>query len=342
MNKSPSLLQNKNFLSTGNLFFDKIVGGLSLGSITLLVEDSPTKLNEVFLKYLISEGLINKEKVFFLFSQNRSCDILSSLPYKSTAVEAILNAKKGADNKGGEIKIAWRYENIKYSNILEELAKSTSYILDLSRQIQEEFSQNLHKLKIEATEDLSMYFQSIIDMLVKRYSNACGGMEEESDRTIVRFVLPNFLENFDLDDSHSIQILKLYFTAIKNVIRSINGILVITISSQLSAKHLNVIKYLSDYVFTVKGFLMDPNRLDDYDGLFTINKVPRLLSLKSIIDLETDTYGLIQEKKKLIIEKIDIGPEIDRNTKVKEKDVKNEITASQAMCGAKHSKDYEF
>ena len=38
-------------------------------------------------------------------------------------------------------------------------------------------------------------------------------------------------------------------------------------------------------------------------------------------DLETDTYGLIVEKRKIIIEKIDIGLEIVRNTKVKEKDL---------------------
>ena len=56
-------------------------------------------------------------------------------------------------------------------------------------------------------------------------------------------------------------------------------------------------------------------------------------------DLETDTYGLIVEKRKIIIEKIDIGLEIDRNTKVKEKD----LPTSQAICGQeKYSKNYEF
>jgi hypothetical protein len=350
MNKNQSILHNKNYISTGNLFFDKIISGLSVGTIALFIEDSPTRLNEVFVKYLISEGLINKEKIFFMYSNPKSLEVLNTLPYKSTAVESILNAKKGSDNKSGEIKIAWRYENIKYSNVLEELAKNASYILDLSRQLQEEYNNekvnNLVKIEISPSNDVKKVLSQINDNIVKRYSNIYGNIEEDAQKTIVKFIIPNLLEFCDLTSFNKDQTennIKIQLQILKNLARSINGIVIITISNEelLNTQYLNLFKYFSDYVFTLKSFLLEPQKLEDYDGLLTINKMPRILSLKSV-EIETDTYGLISEKKKLVIEKIDIGPEIDRNTKVKEKDTKSQVTASQAMCSSKHSKDYEF
>lgn len=350
MNKHHSILFNKNYISTGNLFLDKIVSGLSIGTIVLFIEDSPTKLNEVFLKYLISEGLVNKDYIFFMYSNSRSLDILNTLPYKSTAVESILNSKKGSDNKSGEIKIAWRYENIKYSNILEDLAKTSNYILDLSRHLQEEYysekSSNLVKIEIFPSNDPKKILSQINNNIVKRYSNIYGNVEEDAQKKIVKFIIPNILEYCSISSVNNKDQMenniKIQLQVLKNLARSINGNVFISISNEelINSQYLNLFKYFSDYVFTIKSFLLIPQKLEDYDGLLTINKIPRLLSLKSI-EIETDTYGLILEKKKLIIEKIDIGPEIDRNTKLKEKDV-NDITASQAMCSSKHSKDYEF
>ena len=346
MNKTQSILYNKNYISTGNLFFDKVLSGLSIGTIVLLIEDSPTKLYEYVIKYMISEGLVNNQKVFYLHSNPKSLDLLSSLPYKSSAVDSILNSKKGSDNKSGEMKIAWRYENIKYANVLEELAKNSSYIFDLSRQLQDEYinDHSLIKVQIDSSDNLDIVFKQINENIIKRYSDLYGKIEEEENKIIVKFIVPNLLDNF-LGTYSSINEnqLKTQLQVMKNLARSMNGIIVLTISSESLAisQYFSLFKYFSDYVFSIKSFLLDTQKLEDYDGLITINKMPRLLSLKAV-ELETDTYGLILEKKKLIIEKIDIGPEIDRNTKVKEKDKSNEITASQAMCSSKHSKDYEF
>ena len=346
MNKTQSILYNKNYISTGNLFFDKVLSGLSIGTIVLLIEDSPTKLYEYVIKYMISEGLVNNQKVFYLHSNPKSLDLLSSLPYKSSAVDSILNSKKGSDNKSGEMKIAWRYENIKYANVLEELAKNSSYIFDLSRQLQDEYinDHSLIKVQIDSSDNLDIVFKQINENIIKRYSDLYGKIEEEENKIIVKFIVPNLLDNFSgTYSSINENQLKTQLQVMKNLARSMNGIIVLTISSESLAipQYFSLFKYFSDYVFSIKSFLLDTQKLEDYDGLITINKMPRLLSLKAI-ELETDTYGLILEKKKLIIEKIDIGPEIDRNTKVKEKDKSNEITASQAMCSSKHSKDYEF
>ena len=131
-------LVNKNYQSTGNLFLDQLIGGFSIGTIVLMIEDSPTKIYESFLKYFMAEGIVKNQKVFLYTTNPTTKQNLSNLPYKSTQVDNILNTKK-PDTKQGEIKIAWRYENIKYSNVIEDILKSTDYIFDLSRTLQDEY-----------------------------------------------------------------------------------------------------------------------------------------------------------------------------------------------------------
>ncbi len=360
--KKTSKVKNKNYISSGNLFLDKITGGLSLGTIVLLVEDSPSYIYEGFLKYFIAEGLVNSHKTFFYYNNsNHYNSIINNLPYKSTQVESILNAKRVNDTKSSEMKIAWRYENIKYSNILDDIINSTDYIFDLSRQMQETYlidknKDILNKKLIETysgnktlqqKEDISIEYLYLINSnIIKDYQEYTSDLKEDEIK-IVRFTIGNLF--YDdvyannntpnaLSDTY-IAKLKTQFSSMKNIIRSINGVAYITVNKEfLNTEIFKLLFYYSDYVFTLKSFILDPLKLEDYDGLLYINKLPKVCTMKSA-ELETDTFGIIIEKRKIVIEKIDIGVEIDRNTKVKEKD----LPASQAICGQeKYSKNYEF
>ena len=354
--KTKTNFKNKNFLSTGNLFLDKIINGISLGTIVLLVQDNPTEIYKTFVKYFLSEGVVNEQKIFFYHNDERNHNsIVKNLPYKSTQVDSILNAKRVTESKTGsstEMKIAWRYENIKYSNILEELASNSSYIFDLSRQLQETYLIDKNKDIILSREINSDSPAEILEEfnknLIKDYQNYASGFSDDDTGKFVRIVFPDLFGNSSCvnEDKYS-QIefeklkgkIKLQLNVLKNLARSINGVTYLTVNKDFIPKEIfNLLFYFSDYVFTLQSFILDPQKLEDYDGLFTVNKLPRLLSFKTA-DLETDVFGVKVEKRKVIIEKIDIGVEVDRNTKVKEKD----ISASQAICGhEKYSKDYEF
>lgn len=342
-------LKNKNYLSSGNLFLDKIVGGLSLGTVVLLIEDNPSQIYESFIKYFIAEGLVNEQKVFFYHSDPMAIpNIINNLPYKSTQVESILNAKKVNDPKSSEMKIAWRYENIKYSNILEDIMKSTDYIFDLSRHLQDmyitEKNKNLLVSKTLKGESSLEILDEVNRHITKDYQEFSANLAEDEIK-FTRFVVPNLFANdsqinMSASDLERIKKeLKLKLITLRNLVRSINGIVYITVNKAFLNKDIyNLVDYFSDYVFTLQSFMLDPQKLEDYDALFIVNKLPRICTLKNV-EMETDTYGVMVEKRKVIIEKIDIGVEIDRNTKVKEKD----ITPSQAICGQeKYSKDFEF
>jgi hypothetical protein len=367
-------LNNKNQLSTGNLFLDKLISGVSLGTIILLIEDDPSSIYESLLKYFIAEGIIKKQKIFYYYNnENSNQNIIEALPYKSTQVESIINAKRVNETKSNEMRIAWRYENIKYSTMLEDIVKSSEYVFDLSRQLQETYlidknkslikknfigekvimnddNNNVNDNEKNQNKNENDYQQNPIDYLreltqgiIKDYQSFTEDIEEDEIR-ICRFVAPNlFLNdsnaNKDFHTEEFITKFKVQLNCLKNVIRSTNGILFVTLNKDFVSNEIyKLLFYFSDYVFTLKSFTMDPQKMEDYDGLFYINKLPRVCNMKTI-ELETDTYGVIVEKRKLVIEKIDIGLEIDRNTKVKEKD----LPASQAMCGQeKYKKDFEF
>ena len=131
---------NKQILSSGNPFLDKIFnGGFQVGSIILLLEDSPSKLYHHFLRYNLAEGIISGDRILFYYGNKLTFEeVYNNLPYKSTQVENILNSQpmKIAETKetDNNLKIAWRYENINYTNLIGELSKNLKYIFDLNRQ----------------------------------------------------------------------------------------------------------------------------------------------------------------------------------------------------------------
>ncbi len=322
-------------LSSGNLFLDKIIGEFQLGSLVILVEDSPTEIYKTFLKYFIAEGVVNEQKIFFYYNNEKlRSQICLELPYKSSQVEAILNAKKvQADS---EMKIAWRYENIQYSNILEDLVKNNKYIFDLSRNLQESFFLEKNK---DILQEKSVVQENILDTLDEFISNLTRDYQkyaEGEDPKYARIVFPSIFN--DLSSNVCLPELKKRLLALKNVTRSLNAVVYLTINKMtLSNEVFNLFAFFSDYLLSLKSFLTETSKLQEYDALFNVEKLPQICVLKSVF-METDTYGVLVEKRKVIIEKIDIGVEIDRNTKVKETDL-----ASVAMCGKeKYSKNYEF
>ena len=288
-------------LSSGNPFLDKVLNdGFQLGSIILLIEDSPTKIYHSFIKYNIAEGIVNDNKIFFYYNNKQILnDIINYLPYQSSQVENILNSKSKIDSNSNEngMKIAWRYDNINYTNLIGDISKKIKYIFDLSRNLQENF--------------------------ISDYQNYGEKFTEEDKGKHCRIILPNFFEYIQ-DSEIKLKEIEIFLNILKNISRCINGHILITINKEiLNPKIVKNLEYISDYVLSIKSLLMVENKdkVGNYDGILYIEKRPMINSLKPI-DIETDMYGILKDKRKIIIEKVDIGVEIDRNTKVKESDLK--------------------
>ena len=323
---------NKQILSSGNPFLDKIFnGGFQLGSIILLLEDSPTKLYYQFLKYGIAEGIISGDRIMFYYGNKSTFEeVYNNLPYKSSQVENILNSQpmKIAEAKEDDknLKIAWRYENINYTNLIGELSKSLKYIFDLNRPLQDNLKLSIKK-ELIVTKHIDFFKKNeilpFINEIVDDFENLSQEEKNNTEEIIYnRIYITNFLEFADMKKINYTEIYK-SLTALKNLARSLNGFVFITVNKELlDNKIFNLLQYISDYVLKIKPLLMVPDKekVSNYDAIFHIDKFNWINNIKPL-DIETNIYGIIKDKRKVIIEKIDIGVEIDRNTKVKQSDL---------------------
>lgn len=311
-------------LSSGNPFLDHLLnGGYPISTIILIIEDSPTKLYHSLLKYAIAQGIVDNEKIFFYYSnQNIHDSVIRNLPYQSTQVEAILNSKTketSSISNNNEMKIAWRYENINYTNLIESVSKNLKYIFDLSRQLQDNFTS-----KNPIISSMQPNLKNIISKFVNEYQDYASSFTDEDKDKYSRLILPNLFEYLN-EDSININQINAELINLKSIARCLNGVTILTINKEFVDKRIiNLVENISDYVFAVKGLTMvtEKEKVGDYEGIFYIEKRPTLCSLKPL-EIETDMYGILRDKRKIIIEKIDIGVEVDRNTKVKESDIEN-------------------
>ena len=301
-------------LSSGNPFLDNILqGGFQIGSTILFTEDFPSKLSDIFFKYSISESLINNHFILY-YSQSKNS---LKLFYKSTQIENILNSK---NIQKEEMKIAWRYENINYYNLIKEFNKNLKYIFDISREIQENLY-NKNQIKIEKINYENL--NNFMNIIIKDINN----IEENNNKknNIIKIFIDDFLEfvnDFNYNE------IKTFLINLKCIGKCLNGNIFININSNFNKKILNLIKEFTDYNFYIKPlfFLSEKEKISDYDAIFSIKKLPRINNLNNNnINIECDNFGIIKDKRKIIIEKIDIGVEIDRNTKIKEFEIKNKL-----------------
>jgi archaellum biogenesis ATPase FlaH len=323
---------NKQILSSGNPFLDKIFnGGFQLGSIILLLEDSPIKLYYQFLKYGIAEGIISGDRIMFYYGNKSTFEeVYNNLPYKSSQVENILNSQPVKVTDANEDNInshkAWRYENINYTNLIGELSKSLKYIFDLNRPLQDNLKLSIKK-ELIVTKHIDFFKKNeilpFINEIVDDFENLSQEEKNNTEEIIYnRIYITNFLEFADMKKINYTEIYKA-LTALKNLARSLNGFVFITVNKELlDNKIFNLLQYISDYDLKIKPLLMVPDKekVSNYDAIFHIDKFNWINNIKPL-DIETNIYGIIKDKRKVIIEKIDIGVEIDRNTKVKQSDL---------------------
>lgn len=319
-------------LSSGNPFIDCILnGGYALSSVVLVIEDSPTKLYQQFVKYAIAEGLTNNNSIFFYpSSQLISEEIITNLPYQSTQVSAILNSKTTETTPHQEMKIAWRYENISYTNLISQISKQLKYIFDLSRPLQDNlFSKSqLHSTIVNNIQHPYKQLNDILLQFINQYQTIAVNYTENDTDKYTRLIIPNIFNNvYDNTEMNTnplhANVISTSIHNIKNISRCINGFTMLTVNENtLPQWILNQLIHISDYVLRIKSLLMvsDKEKVGEYDAVLRIEKVPRISSLKQL-DIETDVYGVLRDKRKVVVEKVDIGVEVDRNTKVKESDI---------------------
>ena len=84
-------LSGQTLVSTGLADFDKLLGGgLPLGTVTLLLEDSYTQHHLTLLKYFLAEGAANSQALQWIVGQGRHSSAAKMLPQQVNYVPKVI------------------------------------------------------------------------------------------------------------------------------------------------------------------------------------------------------------------------------------------------------------
>jgi len=67
------------------LFVDLLLGGLTVGTVTILEEDHHSDFARILLNYFLSEGFACKQNIFVASADDEATSYVKRLPYISTA-----------------------------------------------------------------------------------------------------------------------------------------------------------------------------------------------------------------------------------------------------------------
>ena len=178
-------------VSTGNQSLDSVLGGgLTVGSVSLMIEDSLSQFYGHFLKTYLAEGIVHVQKCLIVdpeMLRNREY-WLKFLPSVSSALQTPAEEQKALD-----LKVAWRY-NERIDSREEQVKAQFKY--DNSKPMGNHVSNNqTHSLDKDQLL-LHMHYDIDTQTLDQLWELICEAIQNnlanEEDNTIFRILLPNF------------------------------------------------------------------------------------------------------------------------------------------------------
>ncbi|XP_064400311.1 elongator complex protein 4-like [Halichondria panicea] len=330
----PSLHNTQLLVSTGVPSLDVLLGGgLAVGTVLLVEEDVCGSYSRLLLKYFLAEGVMCGHSLLLASASENPEDIVKDLP-GSVEVEQQQQhlAAIQEDSMGEEqMKIAWRYQN--QPKVQSSFSTQFGHFFDLTT--------HMDPARLEA---VTRIFFSAVNMAVVSSSAQLYNALRESILTTVNS------EKFSVDEPSSNQsgILRVgvqsmgsplwldegddpslpqFLHALRGLLRKAHAVAVLTVPTHLmqDSAHVSRLERLSDAVIHLESFAGSEKEQNplyrDYHGLFHLRKIPRLNSLVGHFP-ETMDLAFKLKKKKFLIEKLHLPPELSETASRSQEDTK--------------------
>jgi len=326
---SPSLHSNQLLTSTGTPHLDTLLGGgLPLGSLLLLQEDSGGSYGKLLVRYFLSEGLVHNQAL--LAVQGGGREILSALP----SIE-----EKGEENRKGKeddekMKIAWRYQG-QTNTKGESVTASRGHVFNLLKTVPKEVVENADTSSINL-EDLESSgkgwkgskYCALLNSIQARLSQ--GFMLEGKEVPPSKVLRIGISSLGDLGwgrrEDASVH-LSTFLLGLRALLRSSLCVAMISLPSHLHTSSLisERVALCSDFVVELESFDETEAKVNtaykDYHGLVRVLKLPSLGALCPPPHLSTSSGELVFKSRRtqFVIEKFclppDLGEKVSRDTK---------------------------
>ena len=304
LNSNGTLLLTSSGISSLDTF---IGGGLPIGSLLLIYEDTNSNLSDSILRCYLSEGIYSKQDICTAAIRT---NLTENLPIK----EENAPVEDRADDENEKMKIAWRYENL--STIDSSSISTSHYDLQSTKTIPAELmdQSKIHKLtwndytQSQSTLSYRNYLlKSLQTLLTTNYSS------QQTDKRILRIGIQSLSSSLfdDKTEEHSNELFSfLYYLRI--LLRTSLATCVITLNEKSK-----ILETLADIVIQFK---LANIIFNDYVAFCQLIKLPKLNTIQPFIP---DTWDigikLIKHRKNIIFERYSIPPDLSEDASREEK-----------------------
>ncbi|XP_078346504.1 elongator complex protein 4-like isoform X2 [Oculina patagonica] len=337
----PSLHNNQLLISSGVPSMDSVIGGgIAVGTVLMVEEDSYGSYARQLSKYFLAEGVVSGHAIFLASAEPEPSNMLKDLPQqtddKTENKTSVSNTQEPEEKSSQDqsMKIAWRYQNQPKFESSPSQTKFGHYF-DLTRVMDEQklssvpvqtFSVTSEMSKcLECAEERKSSQHNVYSALISRINTAIkdGGFTTSEkgleNRTILRIVLhglgsPLWGEEQHIANEMSPALTRFLFQ-LRATLRSALAVCLVTVPTHLfqDPALTRRVERLCDTVVKLESFVGSENETNpvykDYHGLFHIVRLPRLNSLVCHVPDSFDLAFKLR-RKKMTIEKLHLPPDL--------------------------------
>ncbi|KAJ8667837.1 hypothetical protein QAD02_009500 [Eretmocerus hayati] len=332
-------------ISSGIPSLDHFIGeGLPIGSILLIEEDAFGIYSKVVLKYFVAEGVVSEHGLHIASQDSKPSQIVSELP----AVEEETSKVSSKDNKEDEMRIAWRYQNMKLVDS-SPTHNTFGHYYDLTKKMPKELLEkadiSLWNGDSEVCDNSTFHNRSYMDLLLSIDKAIVNGKylvsQEVGKRNILRIAVQSLGSRMWMSDSESDtqQDLIKFLFMLRALLREAFAVAIITVPTlnfdDSSSGIVQRVEHLSDVVVGLESFSGSPRETNpvfkDYHGLLHIKKLPAFNTLSTGDSLYSDLAFKLR-RKKFLVEILHLPPELGETTQ-REQDEAASLCCSGSKAG---------
>ena len=318
----PSIYNNQTVMSSGVAAIDFLLGGgLPLGSLVLIEEDELRTYSDLLLRYFLSEGILCGHKTVISVSLCSFEEFMKQLPGVSEPLVGVEQQDcTGEDSGVGEsMKIAFRYETLHQVDSEFKTAVKFCHSYDLTHKL--DFNTFVKdNADITAINNELYSADKAIDMRYSQLLESIRGDLTACKGGAARVALQHVGSALwcDSGPEGSKQFIQFLFN-LRVLTRSHPVTCLLSYPTyNHSELDRNRIRHLSDVVYGLECFQSTDKDVSplfsDYHGLFHLVKLPKINSLQSFVP-ETLNFGFKAKKRKFVIEKLHLPPELGGDEK---------------------------
>ncbi|XP_067215045.1 elongator complex protein 4 isoform X2 [Linepithema humile] len=320
----PSVKNAQLLISTGIPALDNIIGGgLPIGSI-FLIEDKYGLYAKIIFKYFMAEGVVTSQPILIASQDHQPSQFMSELP-------AVINDSechtKTVDNGNEQMKIAWRYQNMKLVDSSPAEDHTFGHFYDLTKSMQPDLLEHAdikqwHESNLQEQNNIfeNTAYTDLLRTIQEILRDGQYFISDTPDKKrILRIAihcLGSRLWLSDTETSSNHDLLKFLY-CFRALLRNSYAVGIITTpvnNFDNTDAFVERIEHISDIAIRLESFAGSAKETNplfkDYHGLLHIKKLPALNTLTPHC-LEFRDLAFKLRRKKFIIEVLHLPPEFE-------------------------------